>query len=350
MPINAVTEAGRTITRDAALCVKGKVGAVTSSYQMVESSNHVGTNDERFAFTFKPPQASIDNDDQNAYTGSQNYAGPLLKTAVEASAVQAPSSQQEGKTPRPPSSKTFIPTGRYVPPPVRDNEIFRHGQASATIRANVTTGNSAPNPQTKVPRLSWPCLDTNAATIVTTTPEMNVPAPRYRSSDDVSVANFKEVRNDVMPDVRMHFATGNGPSAGAQRIFQEKSRQYGRLNSGSSLAAMPYITTTTHLNHSSGFGVRSRGAMTPLDLPEIDQKQEIPGPQIQTDAPVSQQQLNEYMAKLSLAQKRIQANMDDITKNSISGHGEAETFDPVTAMGESQKLEQASSVGISKGV
>ncbi|XP_006456816.1 hypothetical protein AGABI2DRAFT_122705 [Agaricus bisporus var. bisporus H97] len=340
MPINAVTETETETTRvAAALRVKGKIEAVASSYQSVESTECVGSNDERFLFTFKPPQASISKDDKHAYMGSQNDVSMLVNTPVRDTAVQASGSQQGGKTPRPTSSKTFIPAGRYVPPPIRSSEMFRHGQASATIRGKeVMSGTSAPIQQTKVPRLSWPCADADAATLVTITPGMNVYAPRFRSLDDVSASSFNYIRNDVMPDVRMHFGTGNDPSGGVQPIFQEEFTvlgHYANYNSGSSLASMPHTASTVQVNR-SGSGVRSRGAMTPLDLPEVDQKQGIPNPQIQMNALVSQQQLDEYMAKLSLAQKRLQANMDDIV---TSCYGKA---DPIVATSKIQNLEQAS--------
>lgn len=350
MPINAVTEAQRTIFRDATLGEKGKVEAVISSYHTTESSNHAKISDERLAFTFKHPQASSSDDDQDAHTNSRGYIGPSLKTLVESTNAQIPRSQQEEKTPRPPSSRAFIPMGRYVPPPVRDNEV-RQGQ-TAIPRARVTTRNGTPNQQRKVPRLSWPRVDTKATSIVTTTHGMNVHAPRYRSSDDVSAVNHNEVPNDVMPDVEMHFTTGNGPSGGTGRLLEGKSGivgQYGQTNPGSSLATVPHHPATVHSNHYSAY-VRPRGAMTPSDSLEVDQRPGIRGPQTQADASVSERQLNEYMARLSLAQRRIQANMDDIMKSSASGHDQAEALNSVMPTGENRKLEQANSVGISKGI
>lgn len=335
--ISAVTCPETMVTQEAtegaAPDTKGKVKNAAPLHQMVEARRGAGSHDKRFVFSFTPPQASIGKEAQKAPAGSQQAITPF---ATQMGSTAVPRFGQGEKTPRVPSSRTFIPRGKYVPPPIRDGA--HQGQASTTSPAALATGIDTPTSQAqKTSQTSQ--LPKNGIIATAAARGLNVHAPSFDLPDDAFVTNnFQRPvpgRSNVMPDVSAHFGTASGPLASVQRDPRGRPTVSGHHPQPSSNPPIVSHTTDAHTNPATRF--QDHDTMTPLGFPGVNQAQpqRFFDPQVQAQAPNPQSELAEYMANLAMAQERLQQNMVDFV-HLASSYGKPETFNPTVTAGRFQ--------------
>ncbi|KAF5363466.1 hypothetical protein D9756_000174 [Leucocoprinus leucothites] len=130
-------------TQQATEDTKGKVKTSTPLHQMADPVKGARSNSERFTFNFKPPGASIAKEDQKSGVGRREVISPFTMRLGSGTVPTVRAGDNVMKTSRTTSTSTFIPQGKYTPPPIREGQMQRQARVPTSLATGAIPGNSS---------------------------------------------------------------------------------------------------------------------------------------------------------------------------------------------------------------
>jgi hypothetical protein len=299
---------------------------------MVQAAKGAGSNSERFTFSFKPPKASISGEDQKVPVGSREVISPYTMK-LGSPAVPTVKFEQGATKTRDTSTSTFVPKGKYIPPPIREGQTQRQTQATLVAIAPAPSSTFTSQPA-QIPD------DIGASPAMNL--GLNVNARPFRFSDDAMTKaqcqfrQFAQVQSS-MGDVRVdeRFGAAGGPlSVGQEGAESLRSMTYGRQPSPNAGPLNARRAGNPARNMNDPFAGYPQNMLVYDRLGQVKMVKVLPEDRAPppSSAP-SQQRLEEYIAYL----EHLQQEMADFAY-APSGFGQQENFNPSVTANQSQNL------------
>jgi hypothetical protein len=295
-------------------------------------------------FSFKPPQASIASEGHKALEGSRDAISPYT---MQLGSVTVPTMRYEGnvmKTQRATSMRTFIPRGKYVPPPIREGQVKRQTQVPPTPLARDALPGATTTSQTQeAPHsVQYPgVLATPGATL-----DLHTHAQPMNLSDDAFLkAQYHafpstpagSTMDDVNSDIRFGAA---GSSLGVIQEEYENVRLMPYIHHGQVNPNFGPMNPDANANKPgfARFPPEPCATFYRKDLFVYDRQgrvvQVLQVPEDKSCPQTPRQKLN-YMTQLALTQEKLQQDILDLAN---TGYGEPETFNPTVTANQFQSL------------